>query len=147
MPVSHLAKRAKIQRIPRDWSLLHFIYNLLYAISHFLEQYCNHCFKWTNSQDTILLHPLYCKNVKQLNPLLYKHLEQRSNVIHPTCCQLIKVFVPQIPQPFTKPWRSAGVLFREKNKSLSISPYLIYATVPVALIQWCHFKLHIYPRS
>lgn len=105
MPVSHLAKRAKIQRIPRDWSLLHFIYNLLYVISHFLEQYCNHCFKWTNSQDTILLHPLYCKNVKQLNPLLYKHLEQRSNVIHPTCCQLIKVFVPQIPQPFTKPWR------------------------------------------
>lgn len=29
-------------------------------------------------------------------PLLYKHHQQRSDVIHPTSCQLIKVFIPQI---------------------------------------------------
>lgn len=75
--------------------------------------------------------------MKQLSPLLYKRHEQRSDVIHPTSCQLIKVFIPQIPQPFTQPWRSTGVLFQEKNKSLSILP----------LFNLCHsaygFKFHI----
>ena len=35
----------------------YFLYNLLRVIFYFSEQYCNHCFKWINSQIIILFHP------------------------------------------------------------------------------------------
>jgi hypothetical protein len=146
MSVSQPGRRAKIQRIPRVLKTpAHFLYNFVHGILHFSEQCCIRCFKWTNSQYIILLHPsIACEKLKQLNPLFYKHLEQRSHVIQPTCCQY---FCHRFLILSHNLGGSLGSYSRRKIKHSPFSPYLIYATVTVVSVQSCNFKLHIYPGS